>query len=386
MHTSLRHSRPYGVLFALFSLPAGLAKPQQGLEHAVINVTTAETIFDPITTETIFDPITAFEPVTATDSWDYNMSIATAAPWTYTEQCPTPTSTATIYSLLYTSPDASPVAITTQSQVVTSYFPEMTWCVAPEIAVSLITPAAPPINTSGPFPNATAPYLNTTVTPEYTTITSNAGGCETIYAPIETTVCATTLTGLASKVTITKCDQQVTFSSECGFSLETPSPTTTNNTIVITPAPTVKRLYTYWLAPWQSLTAGDTPSDVDVKICTARDDGSDVQDCERYQEVWEVIVVTRTLTSTRPVWLTATISGPGTLIVESSSEVIITDTIKTIDLSTTLLLETEYEEESTSVGTKTSSGTSTVYITKTLLHNTPLVSPQIIACIRPSKC
>jgi hypothetical protein len=253
------------------------------------------------------------------------------------------------------SPDAAPIEITAQSQVITSYIPEMTWCVSPPVQFVPISNA--------PFANITA-NLTSTVT--------GTGSCETVYAPMETTVCATTLTGLASKVTITDCDQEVTFSTECGFSLEMPTPTsTTNGSSLITPAPAVRRLFTYYLAPWQSMTAGETPSDVDVKICKVLDSGD--LECSRFQEVWEVVLVTTTLTTTHPIGFTATLSGPGTLMV-ATLQAIVTDTITTLGFSTILLLETEVETESTSTrrketGDSTSTitaGTSTVFLTMTV--------------------
>jgi hypothetical protein len=185
--------------------------------------------------------------------------------------------------------------------------------------------------------------------------------------------CATTLTGLASKVNITDCEQEVTFSTECGFTLETPTPITQSASL-ITAAPTVKQKFTYWLAPWQSLTAGETPSDVDVKICTALGDGK--FECIRYQEVWEIVVVTRTLITTRSIGFTTTVTGPGTLII-ATIETVIMSTTKFVDLSTTLLLETEIETESTSTGRKTTpsaiessseASVSTTYVTKTVKH------------------
>ncbi|KAF2026989.1 hypothetical protein EK21DRAFT_115232 [Setomelanomma holmii] len=218
---------------------------------------------------------------------------------------------------------------------------------------------------------ASAPYPNTSTS--YSALASGTRSCETSYAPVITTICATTLTGLASKVTITECDQEVTFSTECGFTLSTPTPVTSVASL-ISPSPTVKRIFTYWLAPWQSLTAGgQTPSDVDVKICTELESGN--YECVRHREVWEVIVVTSTLTTSRAVVIPATLSGPGTLIIETSQSVI-TDTVETINLSTTLLLETEIETESISKGrvspspsgTTTVESTSTLYITKTLHH------------------
>jgi len=272
-----------------------------------------------------------------------------------TEQCPTPTRS--IYSLVFPSPDASAVEVTAQSQVITTFLPEMTWCVGPPVG---LVPASVP------------PYLNQST--EYKTTIGGTGYCETVYVPTETTVCATTLTGIASKVTVSECDQEITFSSECGFTLQTPTPVTTNSSL-ITPAPTVKRMMTYWLAPWQSLTAGDTPSDVDIKICTLGDDEN--MECIRYQEVWEVVVITNTITTSRDVQLTTTVTGPGTLIIETM-QAYITDTVETVDLSTTLLLQTEIETESTSkrkkLTTRLIGGNepipSTLYLTKHLKYRT----------------
>ncbi|OAG10452.1 uncharacterized protein CC84DRAFT_1256285 [Paraphaeosphaeria sporulosa] len=246
--------------------------------------------------------------------------------YTISGQCPAPTRS--IHSLLYPSPDASAVEITSQSQVVTSYLPEMTWCVGPPVAFAVVT--------------TRAPYQNQSM--EYEVITAGTARCETVYVPTETTVCATTLTGIASKITVSECDQEITFSSECGFTLETPTPVTSDSSL-ITLAPRVKRMTTFWVAPWQSLTAGEAPSDVDIKVCTAQEDES--LECIHYREVWEVFVVTKTVTTHREVQLTTTVTGPGTLIVETMTAVI-TDTVETVDLSTTLLLETGVVTESTS--------------------------------------
>jgi len=277
--------------------------------------------------------------------------------------CPAPTPTRSVYSTVFPSPGASPIEITAQSQVVTSFIPEMTWCVAPPLAVWPIT--------NGP------PYRNSSAT-EHTTSYQGTGSCQTSFAPVQTTVCATTLTGLGSKISVTDCEQQITFSTECGFTLEIPTPTPASTPTItgcpslITPAPSVRRLYTYWLAPWQSLTEGNTPSDVDVKICTEQDNGT--MECLRYQEVWEVVVVTSTRTTERTIQVSTTVSGPGTLVVETMTSTI-TDTIESIDLSTVLLLETEVETESISSGRKptttvhtTQEKTKTVYVTKKLKH------------------
>ena len=320
------------IAFALLHPLCALAA-QHGLPHEVFNVTQATA---PI--------ITVTQPLTV--NW------TTTEAWTTTQQCPASSSTQITYSVVYPSPGALPIDITAQSQVLTTFLPQMTWCVGPPIAISPISDAS---------------------TTNYTTILEGTGSCSTQYTAIETTVCATTLTGLASKITITDCEQEVTFSTECGFTLETPTPITSSASL-ITPAPTVKQEFTYWLAPWQSLTAGETPSDVDVKICTALGNGK--FECIHYQEVWEIVMVTKTLTPSRTIGFTATVTGPGTIIVETI-QAVVTNKTKVIDLSTTLLLEREIRTESISTGRKTSpspvpsseeTSVSTTYVTKTVKH------------------
>jgi hypothetical protein len=331
---------PLILYLTLFHSLPSFAADAIGLPHEVLNIT-----------RTVEVP----EVVAVTDTKSVTVNHTTTESFTTTQQCPTSSSTRNIYSIVFPSPDAAPIEVTAQSQVLTSYIPQMTWCVAAPLAVV-------PISTA-PYPNASTVFT--------TMISGTDNSCETVYAPMVTTVCATTLTGLASKVTITACNQQVTFSSECGFALETPTPITSNASL-ITLAPTVRTSFTYWLAPWQSLTAGETPSDVDVKICTPLDDGN--LECSRYQEVWEVVMVTKTITTTRPIGFTATISGPGTLIV-ATLHTVVTDTTETISLSTTLLLETEIETEVTSTAMKSpvpkspvKGGTSTHFVTKTVKH------------------
>ncbi|KAI8937955.1 hypothetical protein NX059_005637 [Plenodomus lindquistii] len=309
--------------------------------------------------------ITQNEPMSTSSSVNYTIaeSLYTTQSVYITEyaagSCPAPTTTRSIYSIIVPSPGASSIEITAQSQIVTSYIPEMTWCVAPAMALWPIT--------NGP------PYLNSSTT-EYSTSYEGTGSCETMFVPVQTTVCATTLTGLGSKISVTDCEQQITFSTECGFTLETltPTPVATGFSSLITPAPSVRRLFTYYLAPWQALTAGDTPSDVDVKICTEQNNGT--QECVRYQEVWEVVVMTSTRTTERTIQVSTTVSGPGTLIVETMTSTV-TDTVESVDLSTVLLLETEVETESISSGRKptatvrsTQETTTTIYVTKRLKH------------------
>ena len=258
-----------------------------------------------------------------------------------------PTSSS-VLTVITPSPGAVPVAVTQQSQIVTSFVPQAKWCVAPPIRLL-------PIATLGP------PYPNSTV---YSTLIPGTGSCETSYSPTSITVCATTLTGLASTVPITRCDQHVTFSSEYGFSLATPS----TNASVTAATPSINTLITFYMAPWQSLGAGTSPSDVDTKVCKVLPSG--VLECTYYQEVWQVNIVTATMTTTRVVDLTTTVSGPGTLMVETL-HMNVTAAVTSISLSTSMALETDTEIETTSKSTRTDSVAApgpTVFLTRQLKH------------------
>lgn len=338
-----------GFTSVISQLPRSFAAIQQ-LPHEVYNVTAVE---PPL----VAAAITATVNFTITDT---SVTIATiTATSTVTSTLPPPPPPVSTLTVIYPSSDAAPVEVTSISQVVTSYIPEATWCLGPALYFSSIA--------GGPFFNGSS---------NITSYESGTSSCGVQYSTTTKTICATTLTGLASKITVSECDQEITFSSECGYSLETPTPTpaTTNFSALITPAPTVRRLMTYWLAPWQSLTAGTAPSDVDVKVCKILDDGR--LKCQRYQEVWEVVVVTSTLTTSVPVTFSRTLAGPGRLEFDSSTSYI-NSTTTFVNLSTTLRLETQVEVESTSTVTRSSvaavpSSTqqpaSTVTITRHLEH------------------
>jgi hypothetical protein len=341
----------FGITSVVSQLPRSLAVVQRRLPHEIYNVTGVEQLPAAVTvdlTTTVTTSLTSTETATTT--------VTTVLP------PPPPVSTLTV---IYPSSDAAPVEVTSISQVVTSYIPEATWCLGGPIYLSSIS--------GSPFFNGSANYTQIVGT----------GTCGVEYSTTAKTICATTLTGLASKVTVSECDQQITFSSECGFTLETPTPAsaTTNYSALITPAPTVRRLMTYWLAPWQSLTAGEAPSDVDVKVCKVLDDGS--MECKRFQEVWEIVVVTSTVTTSFPVTFSKTVSGPGALIFDSSTSYV-NSTTEFISLSKTLRLETEVTIESTSTVTRSTVDpsqtselpTSTVTITRHVEY----VSTRYVCC------
>ncbi|KAL1634504.1 hypothetical protein SLS56_002197 [Neofusicoccum ribis] len=217
----------------------------------------------------------------------------------------------TVYSYYYPSPSASPTPITQQSQVETTYIPRITTCKGPVVAFEITR-------------ETTYPFLNYT-----STIYGSAPiTCDTLYYTDTTTICATTLTGVGSKVIISECTQDVTFSSDFSTTLVTPRSTVTSDgdRSTITATPSVQLRTTYYLAPWQSMAAdmGVLPSDVDVKVCHQRPGNDTMEDCIRMEESWAIIPVTLTSTYTSAVDVLATLTeGPGEYVVGTVSGVFV---------------------------------------------------------------
>lgn len=263
------------------------------------------------------------------------------------------------------SPSASPVQITQQSQVITTYAPQFTLCELPPIALVPI-PASNTGSIGPQFLNASTRYS--------ASIPPGNGTCSTFLSPTQTTVCATTLTGLATTYPVTDCTQQITFSSQLGYTLVTPSATPTNgsnittgfhfNSSLITPAPSIQTLTTYYLAPWQDLTsAGNLPADVDVKICSAATDDTD--ECLSEHETWVAQLATITTTTTSSFNFTATIPGPSQLIVETLVANI-TETLTTLTMETNMVLNVNVITETLSTSRVSSQAISTSTDTSTI--------------------
>jgi hypothetical protein len=109
--------------------------------------------------------------------------------------------------------------------------------------------------------------------------------CSMVLETITTTTCSTVLTGFFTKLTITDCKQNITFSSQSSYSLATVSATQTAVLASGSPSSYVQKIVSYYIAPWQSLAAG-TPSDVAVLICKTDNIGR--MSCKEILEVWVV--------------------------------------------------------------------------------------------------
>lgn len=135
-----------------------------------------------------------------------------------------------------------------------------------------------------------------TVEPAYQVCDPASSSCSTILQTRTTTVCSGVLTGFFTRVTVTDCDQSVTFSTKSSFSLITSTGLAARQAQV---TPYVQSVVSYFIAPWQSI-AANTPGDITIVVCTF--DAAGNQICNNVQEVWvvhtELVPVVQTSTIT----------------------------------------------------------------------------------------
>ena len=283
----------------------------------------------------------------------------------------------TTYTIITPSPGATTVPITQQYQVVDSYVPSITLC---GMKLEPVTPSSLPSPSGAPrYPNGTARYpyypVNATMSGAprvgtgYSYPTAGSGGrygnvstmnpvpsstvsewCETTYSPTKTTVCATTLTGIATQYPVIKCDQHVTFSSRYGYIVSDPAGVSDVATLPADKQPPIVTQTTYYQAPWNALTSGDVPPHPTEVVCSTPVGGIS-STCVDIKLKWQTRTVSTVFTTTSDIDISTTITGgPGTVIVESFHAPI-TETETIFTLSTRMVLEYSTETVTTSMAT-----------------------------------
>lgn len=135
----------------------------------------------------------------------------------------------------------------------------------------------------------------TTVQPVYQVCDTASSSCSTVFTTRTTTVCSAVLTGFFTRVTVTDCDQSVTFSTKSSFNLISTTGVAARDAQV---TPYVQSVVSYFVAPWQSI-AANTPTGITVVVCTFDAAGNEV--CNNVQEVWVVLTQVVPVTSTSTV-------------------------------------------------------------------------------------
>ncbi|KAL8829386.1 MAG: hypothetical protein Q9191_002051 [Dirinaria sp. TL-2023a] len=218
---------------------------------------------------------------------------AAAAAATSTLTLPGWTSTVTALTFFTPSSGAEPIPITSQSQLVTSYVPVLTVCPYAPSFPALVTaaanaslpgntsvipsaatrPTAVASNVSGLYRRqaaaSSAPYANSSAPTSYLT------SCSVSYTPTTTQICHTTLSPLASPVIpVTDCEQQITFSTDHGYTV-IPGNRTVN----------VQGLTTYYAAQWDDIATGVPQGGIQKEVC------STTSGCSTEWEAWSTGVV-----------------------------------------------------------------------------------------------
>lgn len=261
------------------------------------------------------------------------------------------------------SPSARPIPITTQFQTVTSYVPQITICALPPLAY---------ISSSFANPSATGPpYLN-----YLSSVPTVTGTCETTYSPTVTPICYSVLAGVATKFTVTDCAQNVTFSKDKGFEIDYLTTSAASGSAHVSPS--IRTLYTYYIAPWDELTTpGMPPEDVEKKVCTTYANGTQI--CIGTIEKWYVETVTMITSRTSTIDITTTVNGPAQVMFETL-HMIITETETILLMSTHLALLYAFETLTTirSNVSATDTVATTHTITEQVAYNTPSSIPAFI--------
>jgi hypothetical protein len=156
---------------------------------------------------------------------------------------------------------------------------------------------------------------------------SNTSSYSTVFQNITTSICSTVLTAWFTSVTVTDCNQDITFSTQSSYYLATATsvpiatpalPASQASSQCPTAATYVQSVVSYFIAPWKSL-AANTPTKITVLICKFDQDGS--KTCQEIKEVWvvhtEYVPVTSTSTVSISTSFTA-VSSPS-----SSSEALL---------------------------------------------------------------
>ncbi|KAI9719213.1 MAG: hypothetical protein M1828_006306 [Chrysothrix sp. TS-e1954] len=285
------------------------------------------------------------------------------------------------------------------SQVVTTFEPMMTLCgmalvpAAPlrsgpanstsptnrTLARRIVIPGSSGLNgeRASPAPVGPYPYMNSSAPAPWGNRSmsySVSESCSISRKPALTTVCATNITGIATTVRVTRCDQDVTFSTNTGYYLQnvaaaTPIATSASNLTSLgssnrnnsgyyaaAPLPAapsggvhVQTVVTYYIAPWQDITSGLAPTDVTARICHHPNEVASLTQCVDEHESMRIFPVTHTRTSTKTVDLTTTIHGPSRVIIEGYTADI-TERFTTISISTRTIIVYSVETVSTSLG------------------------------------
>ncbi|KAI9743482.1 MAG: hypothetical protein M1818_002795 [Claussenomyces sp. TS43310] len=172
--------------------------------------------------------------------------------------------------------------------------------------------------------------------------------CSTVFEAQTTTICSAVLTGFFARVTVSECDQNVTFSTKSGFQLATTlAPATATGALAARQDQSttmyVQSVVSYYVAPWQSI-AANTPTGITVVVCTFSITG--VETCSQINEVWAVHTAYVPVTMTSAVSIAAYFPSAVLLVLGGGQSLAVTP--GTLELQTVVTMTTLSANETTS--------------------------------------
>jgi hypothetical protein len=149
----------------------------------------------------------------------------------------------------------------------------------------------PSVSVNVPTPTSQG-MLVTSVVPIYEVCNVSGAdsiSCSTVLETVVTSLCSTVLTYAFKQVTVSDCNQSITFSTHNSYSLVTATVPAQKQATAPLPIASVttyiQSITSYYYVPWQSL-AVNTPTNITLRVC--RSELSGVQNCSEIRQVWIV--------------------------------------------------------------------------------------------------
>ncbi|KAL3420223.1 hypothetical protein PVAG01_08722 [Phlyctema vagabunda] len=177
----------------------------------------------------------------------------------------------------------------------------------------------------------------------------NPASCSLVFQTSTLTSCSAVVTGFFTRITVSDCEQSITFSSQTNYSVATATVVPSASAAIIAREAAslttyVESVVSYYIAPWQSLISND-PSGITVVICTTNYVG---EKCIQVQEVWVVYTEYVPVVLTSQISISQSFSSPVILLFGPSNS--LTVTAGDLDFSTQI----EYTSTSANATTVTS--------------------------------
>ncbi|MCJ1356706.1 MAG: hypothetical protein MMC33_006701 [Icmadophila ericetorum] len=228
-----------------------------------------------------------------------------------------PFETINILTIVTPSPGAGETLITAQSQIATSYVPQLTACPLAFNSTPYYYKRQAPRTAASPNvldPLATFPFYPLPPFP------TSIGPCSTLYSPTITPICYSTITPLGGVPSVvTDCTQKIAFSTNYGLYNPLDG--------------TAEEVATTYFADWNRVITGVPLGLVDAVLCPP------TTSCTTITESWYTEIIETTSASSSTINVNIALTGPQEVLIPPYFTFTITGTDPaTISLSTTIAI------------------------------------------------